>query len=83
MVGSAYDAVYTTMGAGIGNKAFAAAILGGIGNIPGAMLGGIVIGVVESLGAAYISSGYRDAIAFFVLILVLLVRPTGLLGKES
>lgn len=83
LVGSAYDAVYTTMGFGVGNKAFAAAILGGIGNIPGAMLGGIIIGVVESLGAAYISSGYRDAIAFVVLILVLLIRPTGLFGKKA
>ncbi len=83
LVATQYDAVYPTMSMAVGNKAFAAAILGGIGNIPGAMIGGLVIGIVESLGAAYLSSAYRDAIAFVVLIIVLLVRPTGIMGKKD
>jgi branched-chain amino acid transport system permease protein len=70
------------MGWVYGLKAFTAAILGGIGNIPGAMLGGRFLGVVESMAAAYISSGWKDAIAFLVLILILIFRPTGLLGER-
>lgn len=76
-----YDAVFPTMGYNYGLKAFAAAILGGIGNIPGAMLGGFIIGIVETLGAAYISAGYRDAFSFGILILILIFKPSGLLGK--
>ncbi len=71
-----------TMGWIYGLKAFTAAILGGIGNIPGAMVGGLLLGVIESLGAAYISVAWKDAIAFVVLILILIVRPTGLLGER-
>lgn len=82
MVGIYYDAVYPTMGYTAGLKAFTAAVLGGIGSIPGAMLGGLLLGVGENMGAAYLASGYRDAIAFGILILVLLVRPSGLLGKQ-
>jgi len=82
-VGVYYDAVYPTMGYAAGLKAFSAAILGGIGSIPGAMLGGFVIGIVENLGAAYISNGYRDAFAFGILILVLIIRPSGILGKKA
>jgi branched-chain amino acid transport system permease protein len=59
-----------------------AAILGGIGNVPGAMLGGLLLGVVETLGSAYLSTAWKDAFAFVVLIAVLLVRPTGLLGER-
>ena len=83
LVGIYYDAVYPMMGYSAGLKAFAAAILGGIGSIPGAMLGGFVIGLVENLGAAYISSGYRDAFAFGILIIVLIFRPSGILGKKQ
>jgi branched-chain amino acid transport system permease protein len=64
-----------------GLKAFVAAVLGGIGSIPGAMIGGLVMGVAETLVAGYVSSTYRDAIAFAVLIVILLVRPSGILGR--
>jgi branched-chain amino acid transport system permease protein len=82
MVGLYYGQINFTMGWGYGLKAFTAAILGGIGNIPGAMIGGILLGVTEAMGAAYISVAYRDAITFGVLILILIVRPTGLLGER-
>ncbi len=74
-----YNATYPRMGLLPGLKAFSAAILGGVGNIPGAILGGLLLGVAESLGAAYLSSGFKDAIAFAILILVLLLRPQGIL----
>jgi branched-chain amino acid transport system permease protein len=83
MVGTYYQAIDTNMALVIGSKAMAAAILGGIGFLPGAMLGGIIIGVIETLVAGYISSGYRDAIAFAILILVILIRPTGMFGKKA
>jgi len=76
-----YKAAYPMMGYVPGLKAFIAAVIGGIGSIPGAMLGGLIMGVSESLGAAYISSGYRDAIAFIILIIILVLKPDGLLGK--
>lgn len=82
MVGVYYGQINFTMGWIYGLKAFTAAILGGIGNIPGAMVGGLLLGVIEALGAAYISIAWKDAIAFFVLILILIVRPTGLLGER-
>lgn len=81
LVGMYYKAVYPMMGFVPGLKAFISAVIGGIGSIPGAMIGGLIMGVSESLGAAYISSGYRDAIAFIILIVILLVKPEGLLGK--
>ena len=74
-----YNATYPRMGLLPGLKAFSAAILGGVGNIPGAILGGLLLGVAESLGGAYVSSAYKDAIAFAILILVLLLRPQGIL----
>jgi branched-chain amino acid transport system permease protein len=67
----------------LGLKGFAAAILGGFGSFPGAILGGIILGLLESLGAAYLSSAYKDVIAFVVLLLVLCLRPRGLLGGEG
>jgi branched-chain amino acid transport system permease protein len=82
MVGLLYGQINFTMGWVYGLKAFTAAILGGIGNIPGAMVGGILLGVIEAMGAAYISIAWKDAIAFVVLILILIVRPTGLLGER-
>lgn len=82
MVGLYYGQINFTMGWIYGLKAFTAAILGGIGNIPGAMIGGLLLGVIEALGAAYISIAWKDAIAFCVLIIILIVRPTGLLGER-
>lgn len=82
MVGLYYGQINFTMGWGYGLKAFTAAILGGIGNIPGAMVGGLLLGIIEALGAAYLSMAWKDAIAFLVLILILIVRPTGLLGER-
>lgn len=82
MVGLYYGQINFDMGWMYGLKAFIAAILGGIGNIPGAMVGGLLLGVIEALGAAYISIAWKDAISFCVLILILIVRPTGLLGER-
>jgi branched-chain amino acid transport system permease protein len=82
LVGLYYGQISFTMGWIYGMKAFTAAILGGIGNIPGAMVGGLLLGVIEALGAAYVSIAWKDAIAFCVLILILIVRPTGLLGER-
>ena len=111
MVGTYYGVAQYTMGSILGLKAFAAAVLGGIGNIPGAMVGGLLLGVVEALGAGYIGdltdlcniaamstwltercaadghfilfgSNYQDVFAFIVLILVLVIRPSGLLGER-
>lgn len=78
-----YNTVFVAMGFTGTLKAFIAAVIGGIGNLRGAFLGGLLLGVIEALAAGYISSGYRDAIAFAVLIVVLLVRPQGLLGARA
>jgi branched-chain amino acid transport system permease protein len=91
MIGSYYGIAHYSMGALLGLKAFCAAVLGGIGNLPGAMLGGILLGLVEALGAGYIGdftnnwfgSNYQDGFAFIVLILVLVFRPQGLMGERS
>ena len=80
---SAYPTLMPTTGAMPGIKAFVAAVFGGIGSIPGAMLGGVLLGIIESLSKAYISSQMADAIVFGVLIIVLLVRPAGILGKQT
>jgi branched-chain amino acid transport system permease protein len=77
-----YGSFNYTLGWTFGLKAFIAAILGGIGNIPGAMLGGIILGVVESMGAVYLGSQWKDVIAYVILVLILIVRPTGILGER-
>lgn len=79
---SAYPSLTPYTGSMPGIKAFVAAVFGGIGSIPGALIGGIVLGIIEILGRAYISSQMADAIVFLVLIIVLLVKPTGILGKK-
>ena len=82
MFGMYYNAINFHDGYLAGLKAFTAAVLGGIGNIPGAMVGGVLIGVLEGLGAGYISSEWKNVFAFFILILILLFRPSGLLGSR-
>ena len=79
---SAYPVLMPTTGSMPGIKAFTAAVFGGIGSIPGALIGGILLGVIEILGKAYVSTELGDALVFAVLIIVLLVKPTGLLGKK-
>jgi branched-chain amino acid transport system permease protein len=83
MVTLYYGVVHFFMGYLAGIKAFTAAVLGGIGSIPGAMLGGFMLGLIENFGASYISSVYKDAFAFLVLIITLIIRPSGLFGEKS
>lgn len=83
MVTMYYGVVHFFMGYTAGLKAFTAAVLGGIGSIPGAMLGGFTLGLIENFGASYLSSVYKDAFAFLVLIITLLLRPAGLLGHKA
>ena len=79
---SAYPLISPTMGTMPGLKAFVAAVLGGIGSIPGAMLGGFILGATETLTKGYITTTYADAVSFSLLIIILLVKPTGILGKK-
>ena len=74
---------YPSMGDLASLKAFSVVILGGLGNLPGATLGGLILGVTEELGAGYVSSGYRDAVGFVIIILVLLLRPSGLFARAE
>lgn len=83
LVASYYGVIAPSFGFNAGIKAFTAAVIGGIGSIYGSLIGGILLGLIEGLTSAYISSAYRDAISFTILILVLLVKPMGLLGKGS
>lgn len=80
---TAYPQIDPTMGYMPGLKAFVAAVLGGIGSIPGAMVGGVLLGVAETLTKGFISSQYADAISFAILIIILLVKPTGIFGKKK
>lgn len=83
LVSIAQPSIYPFMGVMPGLKAFVAAVLGGIGIIPGALIGSLFMGIAETLTKAYISTSYSDAIAFSILIIVLLVKPSGLLGKKT
>jgi branched-chain amino acid transport system permease protein len=82
MFGMYYNTINFHDGYLVGLKAFTAAVLGGIGNIPGAMVGGVLLGVLEGLGAGYLSSEWKNVFAFFILILILLFRPSGLFGAR-
>ena len=82
MMGPIYSVRYS-MGTTFGNKAMTAAVMGGFGSLPGAMLGSVILGIVESLGNLYIGTKYRDIITFVILVLVLFTMPQGLLGKKS
>lgn len=83
LISGYYQIVYPGMGFMVGLKAFAAAVLGGIGVLYGSVVGGLVVGVSESFAATFLGSSYRDSIAFVILILVLVIRPTGLFGKKD
>jgi branched-chain amino acid transport system permease protein len=83
MVGMYYRQISFTMGWNYGLKAFTATIMGGIGNLPGAMFGGLILGVLEMLGSAYISTAWKDVFVFLILILVLILRPTGIFGEKT
>ncbi|MBB6622474.1 branched-chain amino acid ABC transporter permease [Clostridium gasigenes] len=83
LVAISYPSITPYMGTMPGLKAFVAAVLGGIGSIPGALLGGFLMGIIETLTKAYISTSFSDAIAFSVLIIILLIKPSGLLGKKT
>ncbi|WHY89922.1 branched-chain amino acid ABC transporter permease [Neobacillus cucumis] len=83
MIGGYYGQISFMMGFLMGIKAFTAAVLGGIGNIPGAVLGGFLLGILETLGAGYFSPAWKDVFAFVILILVLVFKPTGLLGEPQ
>lgn len=83
LVAGHYRIVYPMMGEIAGLKAFSAAVLGGIGSLPGSIIGGLVVGLSESMAAHFIGSAYRDSVAFVILILVLIIRPTGLFGRKA
>lgn len=83
LVGVYYSAISPGMGMNPGLKAFVSAVLGGIGNIPGAALGGLLMGIIETLVIAYGQSTYRDAVAFVILIIILVIKPSGILGKNT
>lgn len=83
LVGMKYPKIEPLMGMMIGLKAFVAAVLGGIGSVPGAVLGGLLMGLSEEMVVGYLSSTYRDALAFGILIIILIFRPSGILGKNT
>lgn len=83
LVGMYYQTIDINSGFIVGMKTMASAVLGGVGVLPGAMLGGLIIGVVETLGASYFNTGYRNAYAFIILIAIILIKPSGILGKEK
>jgi branched-chain amino acid transport system permease protein len=83
MVAGYYQVVYPSMGFMVGLKAFAASVLGGIGSLPGALIGGLVVGLVESVAAMYLGSNYRDSFSFIILIIVLIFRPAGIFGRKE
>lgn len=83
LIGIYYNSVYALLGASVAMKAFAAVVFGGLTSIPGAALGGLVLGVVENMAVTIFSSGYKDIVAFIVIIIVLVIRPSGILGRKG
>lgn len=83
LIASHYRIVFPAMGEAAGLKAFSAAVLGGIGSLPGSIVGGLIVGISESMAVVFLGSAYRDSVAFVILILVLCIKPTGLFGKEA
>ena len=82
MIGGYYQKIDTLVGASVGMKSISAAVLGGMGSLPGAMVGGFLIGILETMFAAYVNSGFRDAIAFIIMFVVLILKPSGIFGKK-
>ena len=82
LIGPVYG-VYTTLGAVIGRKGFSSAVIGGFGNMLGAIVGGLLLGVIETFLSAYVSSAYKDMIAYALLLLFLFVKPTGLFNERA
>lgn len=83
LLGIYYNSVHPIMGASASMKAFTATVFGGLGSVPGAAIGGVLLGVLENLGVAVFSAGYRDVIAFIILIAVLLLKPSGIMGRKG
>ncbi|MCR4425131.1 MAG: branched-chain amino acid ABC transporter permease [Firmicutes bacterium] len=83
LIGIYYNSVHALMGASVAMKAFAAVVFGGLTSIPGAAVGGLVLGVVENLAVSFLSSGYKDIVAFLILISILLVKPSGIMGRKG
>ena len=83
LVGAYFQLAFPTMGFMMGIKAFAAAVLGGVGALYGAVIGGLIVGVAETMAAGYLGGGFRDAFAFIILIVILIIRPAGLFGKQK
>lgn len=82
LIGAYYQKIDTLMGGSVGLKSISAAVLGGMGSLPGAMVGGYAIGILETLFAAYIGSGFRDSIAFIIMLVVLILKPSGIFGRK-
>ena len=82
LVGIVFFSIRHTMGFIAGLKGFTAAVVGGIGSIPGAMLGGLILGLAEAFTSVYLSATFKDAVAFVILVVILLIKPSGLLGKR-
>ena len=83
LIAGTYNMVFPMMGFMAGLKGFSAAVLGGIGSLPGSVIGGLIVGISEALAVVFLGSAYRDIVAFLILILVLIIRPTGLFGKKA
>lgn len=83
LIGGYYQLIYPTMGYIIGMKSFSAAVIGGIGVLHGSIVGGLIIGVIESISVGYLGGTYRDAFAFIILIIILIIKPSGIFGKAA
>jgi len=83
LIGSTYNMVFPMMGFMAGLKGFSAAVLGGIGSLPGSIIGGLIVGVSEAMAVVFLGSAFRDSMAFVILVLVLIIRPTGIFGKKA
>jgi branched-chain amino acid transport system permease protein len=83
LIGIYYNSVYALLGASVAMKAFASVVFGGLTSIPGAAVGGLVLGVIENMAVTLFSSGYKDIVAFIVIIVILVIKPSGILGRKG